>query len=71
MNVPNADVRGMERCGSCKKLVYLHRPTVVCSLDGHIYHGSCLGYDIDTCKPHSQYRRLVLLLYVHVLTFFQ
>ena len=22
----------------------------VCCLDGHIYHGSCLGYDIDTCN---------------------
>ena len=50
MNVPNADVRGMEKCGSCKKLVYLHQPTVVCCLDGHIDHGSCLGYDIDTCN---------------------
>ena len=50
MNVLNADARGMERCGVCKKLVCLHQPTVVCCLDGHIYHGSCLGYDIDTCN---------------------
>ena len=46
----NDDARGMERCGICKKLIYMHQPTVVCCLDGHIYHGTCLGYDIDTCS---------------------
>ena len=38
-----------ERCNICDKYVYKHQHVVVCALDGNIFHGSCLGFNRDTC----------------------
>ena len=33
-----------ETCSLCSKFIYKHQPVVVCSMDGNIYHGNCLGF---------------------------
>ena len=38
-----------ETCSLCSKFIYKHQPVVVCSMDGNIYHGNCLGFCKDTC----------------------
>ena len=38
-----------ETCSLCSKYIYKHQPVVVCSMDGNIYHGKCLGLCKDTC----------------------
>ena len=38
-----------ERCNVCGKYVYKHQHVIVCALDGNIFHGSCLGFNRDTC----------------------
>ena len=38
-----------ETCSLCSKYIYKHQPVVVCSMDGNIYHGKCLGFCKDTC----------------------
>ena len=38
-----------ETCSLCSKFIYKHQPVVVCSMDGNIYHGKCLGFCKDTC----------------------
>ena len=38
-----------ERCNICDKYIYKHQHVVVCALDGNIFHGSCLGFNRDTC----------------------
>ena len=38
-----------ETCPLCSKFIYKHQPVVVCSTDGNIYHGNCLGFCKDTC----------------------
>ena len=38
-----------ETCSLCSKFIYKHQPVVVCSMDGNIYHGNCLGFCKNTC----------------------
>ena len=38
-----------ETCSLCSKYIYKHQTVVVCSMDGNIYHGKCLGFCKDTC----------------------
>ena len=38
-----------ETCSLRSKFIYKHQPVVVCSMDGNIYHGNCLGFCKDTC----------------------
>ena len=33
----------------CNKLIYKHQHVAVCSVDGRIFHGACLGFDKDSC----------------------
>ena len=43
------DINYKERCFICTKFIYKHHHIVVCCLDSRIFHGSCLGFDRDTC----------------------
>ena len=37
-----------EKCGVCKKSIYLHDTILVCTADGQSYHSKCLKIDRDT-----------------------
>ena len=37
-----------EKCGVCKKSIYLHDTILVCAANGQSYHSKCLKIDRDT-----------------------
>ena len=55
-----------ETCSLCSKYIYKHQPVVVCSMDGNIYHGKCLGTGFVQLVPGKFFHFMMIFRIYHM-----